>query len=104
MTRKKISTYERFLSTLTLQQKKDFEREYDELAISEMLIAAMDQDNISVRKLAEVANISPTIIQEVRSGARKNVSLKSFFKILNGMGYTLIAEKNGIRLPLDMRK
>jgi hypothetical protein len=104
MTKKRMSTYDKFVSTLTPQQKKEFDREYDELAISEMLIAAMERDNISIRKLAETAKVSPTIIQEVRSGARKNVSLKSFLKIFKSMGYTLVAEKNGLRLPLDARK
>ena len=101
MIRKKTSTYERFLSTLTKKQKNEFELEYEELSISEMLIAAMNIDNISVRKLAEISDISPTIIQEVRSGSRKNVSVKSFFKILQGMGYTLFAEKDGTRLMLN---
>jgi len=84
------------------EERKDFEQEYKDLLLSEMLIAAMQEDNISVRKLAKAAGISPTIIQGIRSGTRSNVSAQSLFKILNGLGYNLFAERNGNRIPLDI--
>ena len=102
MTKKKTqSTYEKFVSSLSPKEKAEFEQEYLELSVSEMLLAAMEEDNISVRKLSEISGVSPTIIQEVKSGTRPNVSLRSFCKILKGLGYTLTAEKNGLKVPFD---
>ena len=67
-----------------------------------MIIAAMQQDDISVRKLAKMAGVSPTIIQEMRTGTKKNFSTQSFFKVLNGLGCKLIIERNGHHIPLDI--
>jgi DNA-binding Xre family transcriptional regulator len=101
MSKKHKSTYDEFVHSLTSNQKKSFDEEYRDLLVSEMLIAMMHQDNISVRKLAEKSGISPTIIQGIRSGVRKNVSMQSFFKILQGLGYDIIAERKGSRITLD---
>jgi len=67
-----------------------------------MIFAAMEADNISVRALAKEAGVSPTIVQEVRSGQRENVSLKSILKILKALGYNLAAEKNGHLIPIKI--
>lgn len=100
MSKKNKSTYDTFVDSLTSRQKKDFDEGYQELLVSEMLIAMMNQDGISVRKLAEKSGISPTIIQEIRSGSRQNVSMKSFIKILQGLGYDIVAERKGSRVSL----
>lgn len=102
MTKKKQSTYQALLNSMSPKEKRSFEQEYHDTLLSEMLIAAMQQDNISVRKLAKAAGVSPTIIQGIRSGARSNVSAQSLFKILNGLGYNLVAERDGNRIPLDL--
>ena len=101
MIKKQKSTYDAFVDSLTSRQKESFDEDYKDLLVSEMLIAMMHQDNMSVRKLAEKAGISPTIIQEIRSGARTNVSMKSFVKILQGLGYDIVAERKGSRVALD---
>ena len=94
MSRKKErSTYDEFVDSITFKQKKEFEEEYNELLISEMLIAVMEQDGISVRELAKEAGVSPTIIQGIRSGTRENITFKSILKILSALGYKLKAEK-----------
>ena len=91
--KKQKSTYDEFIESMTPKQRKKFEEEYKDLLISEMLIAAMKQDNISVRELAKEAGISPTIIQGIRSGTRENVAFNSVLKILSALGYKLRAEK-----------
>jgi len=93
MTKKTKSTYEKFLESMSPKQRKEFEEGYKELLISEMLIAAMKQDGISVRELAREAGVSPTIVQGIRSGKRENVSVKSLIKIMNALGYKLKAER-----------
>ena len=63
----------------------------------------MKQDNISIRKLAELAGISPTVVQAMRSGAKKDFTMKSFFKILKGIGCkSFMVELNGQFIPLNI--
>jgi DNA-binding Xre family transcriptional regulator len=82
------STYEKFISDI--KQKKLLEKEYKALLVSELLLAAMEEDQLSVRKLAEAAGVSPTIIQGLRSGKRTNITLETLSKILDVIGYQLI--------------
>jgi DNA-binding phage protein len=103
MSRKKQrSTYEEFISSMTSKQRKEFEKEYKELLISEMLIAAMEQDGVSVRELAKEAGVSPTIIQGIRSGTRENITFKSILKVLSALGYKLKAERDGHLIPIKI--
>ena len=101
MSKKVLTTYETFLQSLTSKQRKQFDKERKEFLISEMILAAMEHDDISVRKLAKLAKVSPTIIQGIRSGTRKNVTVKTLSRILNVLGYSLIIEKGDLRLPVD---
>lgn len=57
MTKKTQSTYNRFIKSLSTQEKKDFDQEYKELALSEMLLAIVQNDDISVKQLAKEAGI-----------------------------------------------
>jgi len=57
------------------------------LLISELLQAAMEKDIITVRELAREAGISPTIIQELKTYKRKDITLGTANKILNAIGY-----------------
>ena len=103
MTKKIKSTSQEFIDSLTPKQRKKFDEEYRELLLSELLLAAMEQDDISVRKLAKKAGVSPTVVQAMRSGTKKDFSLQSFFKILNGIGCKrLMIEVNGQLWPLDI--
>lgn len=92
------------MEALTPQEKLQYKKEYKELLLSEMLLAAMEEDDVSVRKLAKAAGVSPTIIQGIRSGTSENITIKSLMKILKALGCSLVIEKNGNRLPLDLFK
>ncbi|MFH1831579.1 MAG: helix-turn-helix transcriptional regulator [bacterium] len=94
-TKKPLSTYDKHIQSLSTKELKDFQTGYQELLLSELVIAAMQEDDVSVRALAKAAGISPTIVQEIRAGKRKNLSLQSFFKILDALGYSFILEKPG---------
>ena len=100
MAKKIKSTYDKLIEKLSPQELEEFERDYENLIISELILAAMHKDGITVRRLAQEAGISPTIIQGVRSGNRR-ISAVSLIKIFNGLGYTLQAEKNGEIIPLN---
>src|SRR5260221_240286 len=101
MNKKALTTTEKFLKSLTPKQRKKFDTEHREFLISEMILAAMECDQISVRKLAALAGVSPTIIQGIRSGKRDNVTVKTFSKILGVLGFSLVIEKGDLRLPID---
>jgi DNA-binding Xre family transcriptional regulator len=73
--------------------KKEYEEGYREFLLSELLIDLMNNENVSVRKLAKEAGLSTTIVQGIRSGTRKNVTLNSVGNIFQAMGWKLIAKK-----------
>ncbi len=75
------------------------DKEYKELLLSELLIAAMEHDHISVRKLASAAGVSPTIIQGLKSGSKTNIIIDTLSRILDAVGYQIIffSEKCGYK-------
>jgi hypothetical protein len=105
MPKKKMkSTYEEFMESKTPEQRKKYKEEYRDFLLSEMILAAMEEDDISVRKLAKLAGVSPTIVQEMRSGIRDNFNTKSFFKVLKGLGYNILLERNGHITSVDISR
>ena len=103
MTKKAKSTVDTFVESLSPKELKQFNEEHKELLLSELLLAAMQQDEVSVRKLAKLAGISPTVVQAMRSGTKKDFSMQSFFKVLKGLGCKrFMVELNGQFIPLDI--
>jgi len=101
MKKKAKSTYEGFIENK--KQKKLLDKEYRELLISELLLAAMKEDDISVRKLAAEADVSPTIIQSLKSGKKTNITIETLSRILDVIGYQIIlAPKKGPGKQLKM--
>lgn len=88
MKNKTKSTYEAFIEDI--DQKELLDQEYKELLISELLLASMEENHISVRKLALSAGVSPTIIQGLRSGKKSNITIDTLSKILDAIGYQLV--------------
>jgi len=87
---KPLSTYEELMQNPVF--KKKHEDSYHELVLSELLLAIMAEDKISIRSLAKQAGISPAIIQDLRSGKRDNITLKTFASLLDALGYNLVLE------------
>ena len=81
------SSYEEFIGDH--KRKSLFDKEYAKLELSELLIEAMEKAEVSVRKLAKEANVSPTTIQELRSGKKTNISLVTFNRVLDIIGYEI---------------
>ena len=69
--------------------KDEFEKGYNEFLISEFMIEKMEEENISVRELAKEAKVSPTTIQNLRSGNAENVKYKTLSNIMQKLGYAL---------------
>jgi len=84
--------------------KKDFDKEYQEFALSELMLALMEDDKKSVRKLAELVGLSATAIQDLRSGKAKDVKFKNFLNIVEACGFGLELVKREKRIPLHFVK
>lgn len=95
---KTLSTYERKMKDRNF--KKAYDESYKELLFSELIISIMEEDNTSVRKLAAEANLSPSVIQDLRTGKQTDIKVKNLIKIANALGYELVLEKGEERLAL----
>lgn len=101
MKKKAKSTYEEFIEDK--KQKRLLNREYRELLISELLLAAMEEDHLSVRKLAAEAEVSPTVIQSLKSGKKTNITIETLSRILDVLDYQIIlVPKSGTGRQLKM--
>ena len=98
MTNKKpLSTYEEFIQDP--EQRRLLDKEYQELLLSELFLALMDEDQVSVRRLAKAAGVSPTVVQELRTGKKDNLTLKTFLLLIHSLGYSVVLEKTARPIP-----
>jgi DNA-binding Xre family transcriptional regulator len=74
-------------------RKKKFDKEYNEFLLSEFVLEKMETENISVRKLAQKAGVSPTVIQKIRSKNAERINFRTFTNVLNTLGYRISIEK-----------
>ena len=103
MTKEVKSTFDKFIESLNPEERKQYDAEYREFILSELILAAMAKDNVSVRALAKMAGVSPTIVQAMRSGTKTDFSMQSFFKILRGLGSKkIMIELHGQYIPLEI--
>ena len=98
MNKKPLSTYERIMQDP--KRKAAFDLEYKQFALSELMLALMTNDEKSVRKLAKEAGLSPTVIQNIRSGKQKDIKLENFKNIVKACGYNIVLEKGTERIPV----
>ena len=101
MKTKSKSTMDFFLESMTPKQRRQYDKEYKEFVISEMLLATLEPDPVSVKKLAKMAGISPATVRSIRSKAKKNITVKAFHKLLNDFGYSLVITKGAERITID---
>jgi DNA-binding Xre family transcriptional regulator len=87
------STYEKEMENPKF--RKLFEKEYSELVLSELILAMMAEDNVSVRKLAKQIGVAPSVVQSVRSGKHKNMTLKTFIKMIAALGGEIAVKRGG---------
>ena len=78
------SDFDEFVSSA--RRKALVEKHYKELSLSEMLLALMEQEAISVRSLAKEIGVSPTVIQGVRSGKKSNITLDTLLGLTAALG------------------
>lgn len=80
--------------------REQFNEEYREFLLSELITSMMEDAHKSVRKLACEVDLSPTVIQKLRSGKQDDVKLSNFLNIAHACGYQLALEKGNNRIPL----
>ena len=98
MTKQHLSTFEREMLDSAFQE--EFEKEYNEFLLSETILAMMEEAHKSVRKLAEESGLSPTVIQNIRSGVQEDIKLSNFINISHACGYKVVLEKDHQRIAL----
>lgn len=98
MSKKQLSTFEKEMQKASFREQ--FEEEYNEFVLSETIRSLMESDHKSVRKLAKESGLSPTVIQNIRSGQQGDVKLSNFINISHACGYKIILEKNNERICL----
>lgn len=96
---KALSTFERKMKNPKF--KKAFEEGYRKLLFSELMISIMEGDDVSIRKLAKEADISKSVIQNLRSGKQHDIKVSNLIKIAHAFGYEVILEKGDERLMLE---
>ena len=100
--KKELTAFDEFMADS--ESEKLFQKAYSDLVLSEILIALMEEDKVSVRELAKLANVSPTIIQELKSGKKENITLKNFNNIVTSMGYKIFLKKGKKQIPVSVKK
>ena len=89
--KKTKSTFERIMEDT--KQKESFEKEYANFLLSELLLDAMSEQDISVRALSKASGISTSVIQNLRAMQPVNITLKTLNALLSSLGYELVARK-----------
>lgn len=89
--KKTKSTFERIMEDP--KQKESFEKEYANFLLSELLLDAMSEQDISVRALSKASGISTSVIQNLRAMQPVNITLKTLNALLSSLGYELVARK-----------
>ena len=82
-----MTTYERLMKNPDF--KAEFDKGYNDFLISEFMIEKMEEEQISVRELAKKAKVSPTTIQNLRSGKSDTVKFRTLATVLQNLGYAL---------------
>ena len=99
--KKVLSSHDEFIQSMTPDQKKEYDQGYHAFLLSELFMAIMKNDAVSVRERAKAAGISATIIEGVRSGEEQNITTQSFFKILQALGCSLVVKKDDYVFPFE---
>ena len=87
-----MTTFEKFFND-NPEQKEIYDKEYNDFLLSEFMLEKMAEEKISIRQLAKQADVSPTIIQKLRSKDAEKVSLTTFTSVLRCLGYKIKLEK-----------
>ena len=80
--------------------RKAFDHDYQEFLLSELLIAMMADNEHNARALAESIGVSPTVVQNIRSGKQQDVKLRNFINMANACGYDVLLRNSEHQIKL----
>jgi DNA-binding Xre family transcriptional regulator len=100
MKTKPLSTFDRLMKNP--KRRKNFERDYRSFLLAELVTSLMEGDVTSVRVLAREIGVSPTVIQEIRSGKKKNITLRNFVRMMTALGAEVRITKGRRSIALNM--
>ncbi len=95
MTKKTNINHRQIFGVLQPGGKKEIRQRIENLALSEMFLAAFARNSISAHKLAHLAAVSPGILEEFNGGSQGKHTLHSAFKGVHGLEFSLLLEKDG---------
>jgi DNA-binding Xre family transcriptional regulator len=93
-----FSTFDRIMQDPKRRYK--FEQEHQKFVLVETLIPLLDECKISVRALADSAGISPTVIQDIKSGKKDGIAFSTFLNLIEALGYQATIRVNKRRSHL----
>lgn len=96
--KKRLTTFDREMKNSDFRE--EFDKRYTEFLLSELISILMESENKSVRKLAKEVGLSPTVIQNIRSGEQEDVKLSNFINISHACGFDLVLQKGKHRIRL----
>jgi DNA-binding Xre family transcriptional regulator len=85
------STFEREMKNPVFRAA--FEKESAALEVSEFLAQQMAKQELSVRALAELASVSATVVQGIKSGKRKNIEYTTLKALTVALGYEIMFKR-----------
>ncbi len=88
---KSLSTFDQFLQDP--KQKEKFDKDYSKFLLKEFLLEAMNENHMSVRKLAEESGVSTSIIQNIKSEKTTNITFSTLNSLMTALGYRVKIEK-----------
>lgn len=86
-----LSTFDEFMQDP--KRKEIFDKDYSKFLLKEFLLEAMDENHMSVRKLAEESGVSTSIIQNIKSENKSNITFNTLNSLMSALGYRVIIEK-----------
>jgi len=70
--------------------------------LAELFFALMNKNSETANKIAEGLNLPKDTIKDMLAEVEKNPDLYTTFAILETLGFTIAAERNNIRIPLNI--
>ena len=95
------STYDDFIAGMTPHERKKYKAEYQEILLSELILAMMHEKPSHAEQLAHLAKLPPGVLKEINTNKESAVTLQVFLQLLNRLNYEFELEKHGIQIAVS---
>jgi len=72
-----------------------------DLLLAELFYALMNKDKETIDKITQDLDLPKETIKEMQDEIEKNPDVYTTIGILEALGFTIVAERNDIQIPLD---